>query len=232
MNSVTFISTHPKDSSSWLGVNGVTATVLLSLVVAISVANMDRRCAVVSAVGGIFTFGVLLLWSYWAHRIAHMSFTKRVPFLRTHTLMHHDDEMGTRFYAETMMYEIVGNLFIVGGLLLWYVPFLNRRIVVFFALSYVLIHNVTYHLPTYAGFHRRHHADPSCNYGISCIDTLFNTASTEDPPEDITHFLYVTIPLAVVMLLFIQRAYMGKHKIFDLHLQSITKTITEFSSKL
>ena len=193
--------------------NVPTVAIVTCAVVALSVAFVPREGWVAVILHGFLTMGIMMVWYYWAHRLLHHPFVaEHLPFARMHVIMHHDAVVGQRFGVENAVMETLTNL---SGLAFLVVPWVRKvlyaRVAVFFILSYTLIHMVTYHTSRYSGFHRRHHEDPRCNFGISLMDAVFDTTAQVDQeePEDISHYVFVTLPVtaAVLLCLYLVRTY-------------------------
>ena len=183
---------------------------LVAIAAVVGVAFLPGRAWCVEAVEGVravATFGLMVQWSYWMHRLGHWKWVDRVPFLRLHVRMHHDDVVGQALPAENFVVELLTNLLVIGGLLLLLVPgvdrVLSKRVVVLYAASYTFIHVVNYHRPLYAGFHRGHHEDVRCNFGPSIMDALAGTYvpdRADARPEDMRSFVPVFAAVACCVL--------------------------------
>ena len=197
-----------------IGFNKVAVSLLYAIVIVVGLAFVPEKAWCIVGIRTIVTFNFMINWSYWMHRIGHFKWIDYVPFLRLHTRMHHDDEIGQALYAENVAIELLTNMCLIGGLLFLLIPgihqVLSKRIILLYAISYTFIHVVNYHLPSYGGFHRNHHHDMKCNFGPSIMDSLMNTYVPQVKPdgtplvEDMTHFVPVFATVACCVLVYIR----------------------------
>lgn len=163
-----------------------------------------------SVLSAVLTMLCLHTWSYWVHRLTHeLDRENRVPFLRLHSLMHHntvDVEFINKIAVEAWAAELFMNSVGAGAMFLLFVPhvhrFLDWRVVLFFSLFYTLSHHFVYHV-CHSDFHKAHHEDTSVNYDFLEVDCVFGSRYPveERRPVMLTAMYLLSIVVAAVAVL-------------------------------
>jgi sterol desaturase/sphingolipid hydroxylase (fatty acid hydroxylase superfamily) len=163
-------------SSRWADVRdaAVDNRVNLSAVFTLAVALAWRN-----PVQGALTLAFLMLYSYWVHRLSHTKPFSDLPFLRLHRVLHHS-ELNETLRTESLVFEVMSNIFLVGGLALLALPgalhVLHPTVTLFYALVFTSTHIIDLHRECARnGYHASHHKDYMTNMSPSIMDAAFGT---------------------------------------------------------
>lgn len=137
----------------------------------------------------ITTVVILLLWSYWVHRLCHLL---KIPVLGDIHSTHHEKHR-TKYHD---FLEFIMDFLVLGGVPLLFLGqgVLSENLIIVYAATYALSHFVL-HLSE-NNTHRHHHKHPHINYGPDVMDHVFGTPGGT-PPDNMLY----TIPIIAMMSL-------------------------------
>jgi hypothetical protein len=159
----------------------------------------------------LFAIHFMYFWVYIVHMSLHWFYNNDIlRWMNTHLMYHHQDkdckflDRRTELFFEffTDMAMCLSPLFIqyVSGL--WFVP---PSIILLYGFIYTSVHMINYSIYG-SDTHRRHHEDPTKNFGVDAIDHLFGT-NYDETMEDMMPFTFNAIFAAAGV--YILKQYIG-----------------------
>jgi hypothetical protein len=137
---------------------------------------------------------IMYFWVYATHMILHWLYNNDIlNWMNTHLMYHHQykdckfldrrTELFFEFFTDMGM--CLSPLLIQYVTGVWLIP---PSIVLFYGFTYTSIHTINYSIYG-TETHRRHHKDPTKNFGADAMDHLFGT-NYDETMEDIMPFTF------------------------------------------
>jgi hypothetical protein len=179
----------------FLSTNGLTIATILAC--AILVATPER-----SPLDAGFGILIIYAWVYGFHRFLHV-FPPESPlsYMNPHIRFHHQHDKSLDRHVELAI-EACSDLFLSFSLLLvqrfFGFPLVPTSVIVLYALLYTSTHIFNYSIIG-SETHRKHHMDPTTNFGPDTFDQLFGT-SYDGKMEDLAPIMMNAIVATVAVL--------------------------------